>query len=619
MCVLSGCSCVFCVSIRLLVCVLCVCVSPFASVFCVCAPIRFFVRFVCISAQMNFLQKQRLLGRCIHTATPTIESLVARIETLSANRRRSELKATCPSLFSLLVGPGKLGPCLTAIQASGRGMLFYNELFQYAFENRGEMSADQLSVFVYECGRHGLRCRHFVDKLGLATRSYGTKNLLLIYQGICQFSGEYSEFVKSTVGEIEFAKLTPRELLLVLRVIRPLGERSTAFTNLVTHLEKGPEDFSLVEKLQLIYLLKSNKKFYLLNNTKVINLVQRLVGSVAEASDWSDLIVTDITDALDALASLKKFVIVDENLMKVLMNFLINKTAEIRYSPICGLWQSITDSLGHLRYFSGPWMRFVDEICSSPFILKSFASFQLVFFASSLGRLNFYSPQIYTAIADAIVTDIDSINDADMLATLLLPFERAGHQNAEALVAAVLKKVTQISTKNGTDRNTIRGALSCVHSALCLSDNLAHTTQNIMETILPRITRQNVLTNDYSRIFRIDAILTNRQQRGISATLPKWIQSHQDYAWAENTQEHKKLVELEKSRLQNSRPGPSQADFETQDGTLVIVNDAKAAMYMWKHPNEDKNYELEPICMSGRIIMLKRIIGVENTRIINQF
>lgn len=555
---------------------------------------------------------------------PGSSELVRDISKLAENRLRTPLKDLCSAFLPVLTATDsklsleqQLDLCNSVLASAGRGMLYFQELFDFATVNVTRMTPSQFSTIIYECGRHGLRCKHYLDSIfakplsDLPLSGMSQEEILRCYQGICKFPEDFKLFIDYSAPRLSFASLAPDQTNLVLRVLKAFGP-SEILKQVVTSARIS--EFSLVEKLNLMYLLKASRKFQVRNDSEVLKVVSALVADVAgltkEEMLAQGVIVTDISDAMDALASFKASVPPNKQVLSVFMSILIDKVAEIKYSPICGLWQAITDSLGHFRFFHNEWMRLVvEDISSSPFKLKGFAAFQLVFFTSSLGRLNFYSPKVFTAVASVLTPDVRSINDTDMLATLLVPFERSNPkvQEIAELANAVLEQVARIVQNKRHDRITVRGALSCVQSSLMLNLESPGKAVAVMESILSKLHSSVLLNNDYAKLYRIDAIL--RILHGHSLEIPNWVQQSPLYSWHEHVGDHKESVASVNKRLAGkTSTRNSLIDILLPDGTAVIIDTEPSRMQHWKYPEDEKNFELQDVVMSGQMAALKRIL-----------
>ena len=514
------------------------------------------------------------------------------------------------------------------LNLSGQGMVYVQELLEYCASRVARMSAKDFSVFIYECGRHGLRSKHYMDS-ALTDRgvlktaeSMSQEDRMRCLKGLCKFTSDYKDFIMSQVKKLSFTGLKPDDILVLMRVLRGIGETSL-FVRLIR--EGNFSVFSLHEKYNAIYLLKRSKNFRLESRQlgAMAGTCKRLVSEVSSVSPTDmrkELITTDMTDALDAMASLK---IRNEDLLAKIMTNLVDKVAEIKYSPICGLWQSVSDSLGHLKYFHGGWMRIVEELASSEFNLKSFASFQLIFFTSSLGRLNFYSPKIFTALTNVIQADIRSVNDPDMLGTLLFPLERAAFYCPELLDAVLTQTCTISNTsKFGTSpsRPAWRGTLSVVYASLSLgadaSDPRLKTLANMLFSNRISIEPEFLSDQDYMRVARLELLLD------FPLDIPKWIKESPKFALWENMDKHREEVQAKFGS--QTEPQPFFIDaFSTDCSRVPIVLDTsfqEEVMYTWANPDNERCTELVPLATTGSQRLITRYLkskGFETVSIVS--
>ena len=523
--------------------------------------------------------------------------LVEDISNLSKQGLRVPVKYLCP--IFLKSKNFSLENCLHVMESAGRLNIYFEELFKFAFSKMSEMNGTQLATFVYECGRHGLRCKHYVGNLKRDNQIQGNEDLCRFFQGICKFSDEYPNLIEDMVKRLNVDELTPQDSLIVLRVIRSLSAENEVFLKFLKKIDTNL--FSLDQQLGLIYLLKTTRKFRSIDNKDVKSIISDMVCKIRELEkkNFEIILATDISDAMDGLASLR---VKDEKILHLFMSVLSDRIAEIKYSPICGLWQSITDSLGHMKLFHPQWMKLVvQDIGSSPFQLKTFAAFQLVFFTSSLGRLNFYNQNIYSSIATVVAGDVGSIQDADMLATLLVPFERANAKGeaTDALMVAVGSQLEKICTNKGNfDRKTVRGTISAIQSILILSEGNEKSMENLMNIVIPKLKLKCLLDNDYPKLFRIQTMIGN------APIVPKWATQHRNYTWHENQRnQFDKFV-----------------DKMNLDGTAVIIDDQER-MRQWKNPDNPECFELEYIPISGQMAALQKIVqnqGFKKVHVIHQ-
>lgn len=556
--------------------------------------------------------------------TEALRSTLKMMEIMCDYRFRAPLRDLTATILRYLKDeaarddPHVVDLALRALTLSGRGMIFFQELFDFLVQQR--LSSAQLGVFVYECGRHGLRCKHYLDRVigndAPLTMRLSQGDIIRCYKGICKFASDYGKFVETTINGIDFSSLTHNDALVVLRVLKQIGD-SRRYTQVISRTD--PSDMSLVEKFGYLYLLKKSKKMMfhkrdLLTVEQAVSDLTSLLSNVERSVLVDSLITTDISDGLDAMASWK----LNENhtLITNLVSILCDRVAEIRYSPICGLWQAITDSLGHLGHFDGAWMRVVEEMGSSEFSLKSFASFQLVFFTSSLGRLNFFSEKVYRSIANVIAPDIDTIQDLDMLATLLFPMERAAFK-CPVLIERVVSQACQVVEKQKTpNRNAVRGALGIAHSATCLgyqdNDKLSRLTSFVFSGCAANASILN--KHDLAKLKRLAAV-------GVAdiSRVPSCISASPSFtAWGDDRAHAAAVVKTREgfpNALISSSTMPEFADLVLDDGTVVVVDDSPdALMKQWKHPEDDKNHELASVPSSGVREMIRKHLEAQGIR-----
>jgi hypothetical protein len=425
-------------------------------------------------------------------------------------------------------------------------------------------------------------------------------------KGLCKFTSDYKSFISDQVEKLSLNSLSAEDTLVTMRVLRGIND-ARGFIRLVRKTDFN--SFKLSEKFNAIYMLKRSKNFRLESRDlgSMAAACRGLVSQVASTGEdemRKDLIPTDLTDALDAMASLK---IKNEELLEKSIKLLVEKIAEIKYSPICGLWQSITDSLGHLQSFHGAWMRIVEDLASSEFNLKSFAAFQLIFFTSSLGRLNFFSPKVFTALTNVLQTDIKSVNDPDMLGTLMFPLERAAF-HCPLLVDAVITQTLTVSNRlHVLNRSSWRGILSVVYTSVSLGADSADARIHALAKKLFAHAQPEFLSDqDFVRIARL-------QHVGVPCSVPAWMEESPKFALWENIERHSEMV---KATFGDVEPRSDFISCFSEDGVAQIVDSSfhNEVMNTWAHPSDDRNLELTKLETTGSQRFIQRYLktkGIE--------
>ena len=523
------------------------------------------------------------------------------------NHFRTPLRDLAPQTFRFLNDYNRetVDLALLALQYTGRGMIFYQELFDYLV--KADLDGPQLAVFIYECGRHGLRCKHYLDKITRVTPpQMNQEDVMRCLKGITKFAPDYAGFARKISARLNYSSLSSSEYLILLRVFKAIDD-SRQFTICASKVEIS--GLSLINKFGLLYLLKKSRSFKMgtRDSATIEKIALSLVNTLQDVGldqMRSDLITTDISDALDAMASMK---IRNQDLLSKLVPVLVDRIVEIKYSPICGLWQSITDSLGHLNYFDWKWMRIADTMASSEFNLKSFASFQLIFFASSMGRLNFFSERAFTALTNVIATDIASIQDVDMLATLLFPLQRANFKS-DGLVKTVMDHTISLINKcKEPSRNTLRGVLGVTYSSVALGYSDREKIGKLLRCILFQPIDKKVFTKqDLARFYRL-SVLGHVQLED----LPVSVREDDHFnAWGVSLSSHQKRVDQIFNTSAKKNMDVGFVDFVLEDGTAVVVeDDHDPIMSTWKYPNDHANGELVALPTTGGREMIRRYLN----------
>ena len=516
------------------------------------------------------------------------------IEFASVHRFRTPLRdiasSAIPSFENerLSNDPLFIDDVVRILSLTGQGMVYFQELFDFLLKHRNQLTASHLSTLIYECGRHGLRSKHFLDTIlksvsDKTVNQMNSEEVCRALMGVCKFSADYSDFVELCAWKLDPTKLRPQEVLVAIRAFRPAGREKP----LIKLLEATKwSKFSQVETLNAIHLLKRAKKHPL--GPRSMAITSRVVDGLMrglymnEIND-GNIIVTDVSDCLDSLASWRKR---DPALLKVYMDFLTDRVAEIKYSPICGLWQAITDSCGHLEFFHGPWMRIVEDIASSEFNLKTFATFQLIFFISSLGRLNFYSEKVYRAVASVIATDVSSVRDLDMLVTALFPFERAALRCDDLVDATLRQACAVIGGESSPDRKKHRNvteALKILHSSMILgSRNHDKHVQRLSMLVSSK------LGDCYEQLGSVDKVRVARLAHLGFLQLDKPRNFRMEF-WVTDAKREDSLVALRETLEPCDVPF---VDFKRLDGKLVVLESHEEPLMTWEHPDDHRSYEL---------------------------
>ena len=110
-----------------------------------------------VCAHVNVLMK--------HAASMSLNDIITCMKLFAELGLRMPTRDLGPVMFPFLRVPGNESKIIEhvcdALTVMGRGMIYHAELFEYCVKHAHLLSPRCASVFFYECGRHGLRCKHF--------------------------------------------------------------------------------------------------------------------------------------------------------------------------------------------------------------------------------------------------------------------------------------------------------------------------------------------------------------------------------------------------------------------------------------------------------------------------
>mmetsp|Transcript_156101 Transcript_156101/g.500694 ORF Transcript_156101/g.500694 Transcript_156101/m.500694 type:complete len:712 (+) Transcript_156101:90-2225(+) len=372
----------------------------------------------------------------------SLEELTTLAEAFERGRLRLPMRDLLPFVFAKLdavaaseaAGAGgqsaqAVACCVRLLTSYGRGSLFAGELFEFLSSRLASMAATELSTYVYEAGRHGLRCRHYSDGAMLKAVELAPRmspdELLRTWQGFVRFSRDRERFYVAALPKVKasLGQLTPQQLILVLRAARDL-KRLGSFIDLhaqvCTELIVKMDELTVNEAAHAIAQCTHHAKY----RAQAQGLVRAVEQRWRRTEDLSALRVVEVVDALETLASwgMKPLDLVDR-----LEGILIERKVELQYSGNVTLWVSAVQSLAKMEHANAKWPLVVLEMARDQHFVGRISFFQQCELANALGRLRLFDEAVYRNIAEAIVSDITLFReDAQDMALVLWSYASAG-------------------------------------------------------------------------------------------------------------------------------------------------------------------------------------------------
>lgn len=329
--------------------------------------------------------------------------------------------------------PASLSCVVRIMSNTGKGSLFYNELFEFCHERLGSIDAPNLAIYLYEAGRHGLRCRHFIDAaVGRATSlvpEMSLDELMMVAQGLIRFTRDWKQFYMAARPRMlaEVGKLSVPQLLLVLRSSRDMrylpdfvALHAACSAELMWRVEK----LSVNEAAACLMHCTFSPKF----RAQAHGLVSSIVQKWNRTEDLSGLRVVEVVDALETFASwgMKPLPLTNR-----LCDLLVDRTVELKYAGNCSLWIMSTQSLARMDHLDASWPPVALELArDKPFVERA-SFFQQSTLIMALSKLRLFDEAVYNNVAELLLADFTLFREVKDLAPVLQAYTAASHYHPE--------------------------------------------------------------------------------------------------------------------------------------------------------------------------------------------
>mmetsp|Transcript_65239 Transcript_65239/g.190892 ORF Transcript_65239/g.190892 Transcript_65239/m.190892 type:complete len:743 (-) Transcript_65239:125-2353(-) len=378
------------------------------------------------SGEVQLEELQPLAERCLALANDSgdFQELADLAEAFAEARLRLPLRDLMPAVSARLRDQPDRVPLPSVIRlltATGRASLFYIDLFEFCGDQLSALSPGDLATYLYEGGRHGLRCRHFLDAaLGRAVElapQMSLGELMRAWQGLIRFSRDRRDFYKAALPRVraELGRLVAPHLLLAMRVARDL-KNLNEFIDLhaacATELIMKMDSLSLAEGAQCLAMCGFSMRYRAQAQALVRSVEQKWNG----IDDLTPLRVVEVVDALQTLASwsMKPMPLVDR-----LDSLLIDRQVELKYSGNVSLWVVATQALARMEHVTARWPLLAMEFARDPLFVEKISFYQQCDFLVALGRLRIFDELAYKNVADLIVSDFTLFKQVQDLAPVL--------------------------------------------------------------------------------------------------------------------------------------------------------------------------------------------------------
>lgn len=345
-------------------------------------------------------------------------------------RLRLALRDLLPMLSGQLGGGAEQLPCaVRLLSAYGKASLFFSELFEFCDARLDAMQASDLATYVYETGRHGLRCRHFADAALPQTLALlpqmSSAQIMQAWQGYIRFSRDRKNFYQAALPRVQsqIRDLSAAQLLLGLRVARDL-KHMEGFVQLhamcSTELMVQMADLSLEQSAACLMQAAYSPRY----RAQAQGLVRSIEQKWSRTEDLTPLRVVEIVDALQTFASWGMQPVA---LLERLDNMLCERRQELQYSGNVSLWINATQSFSKFDRFGARWPSVAIEFARDKYFVERCSFFQQCALVTCLGRMRLLDDLAFSNIADLLVSDYRLFAKVQDIAPILWSYATVGH------------------------------------------------------------------------------------------------------------------------------------------------------------------------------------------------
>jgi len=383
------------------------------------------------SGEVKLEEVQPVAERALHFAQDaTLEQLAELAEAFVLVQLRVPLRNMMVPVSAKLREQPETSTALSSVvrlmRATGQGSLFFIDLFEFCSTRTQALQLPDLATYIYEGGRHGLRCRHFMDAVVPLLSKEVTRmtiaDIMRAWQGLVRFSYERKDFFKAALPKVrpQLASLTTPHLLLVMRVARDL-KQFREFIDLhaacCTELMLKIASLTANEAAQCLAQCSKDTRY----RAQAQGLARTVEQHWVQTEDLSSLRVVEVVDGLDSFASwgMKSLPVLAR-----LDNILVERQVELKYTGNVSLWTTAVQAFARMNY-DAKWPLVAVEFARDRMFLDRISFFQQTALVSSFGRLRQFDETVYNNIAELLLSDFSLFKQPTDLAPVLWSYANA--------------------------------------------------------------------------------------------------------------------------------------------------------------------------------------------------
>jgi len=343
------------------------------------------------------------------------------------------------------------GHIIQLIRITGESELYPAVLFDWASIRGHLFNPTSMSYFLFECGRHGLRCKHFAD--GLVPRAAEMANdmnfeeLMRATQGLIRFVRDWKSFFDASRMRYQenLENLEDKDWILVLRLCKDLNaHREYRRLQELAVACRPPQELSLTTVASALDRLQKQKTVKL--GRSIENFVEGCAGTMhSRREELSELSMVQLVESLDSFSTWvegrgvipragrtrQSMTTVTPELLNAIGDILAERVSEIKYSPNVWLWARITQAFSRFTHYHKGWMHEITFLARDQFILDKISFFQQQSFVVALARLGFADAEAYERIGDILMREKDLFKEPHTCTPTLWAFTMTNQVHKE--------------------------------------------------------------------------------------------------------------------------------------------------------------------------------------------
>mmetsp|Transcript_33198 Transcript_33198/g.72423 ORF Transcript_33198/g.72423 Transcript_33198/m.72423 type:complete len:718 (+) Transcript_33198:57-2210(+) len=325
-------------------------------------------------------------------------------------------------------GPEALSSVVRLLGASGRGTLFCGELFEFCNQHVAALEPADMAGYLYEAGRHGLRCRHYIDgaveRAAQLVPQMSIEDIMRTAQGLTRFSRDWRAFYVAALPKIQpqLKALSTTQTLIALRIARDL-QSLPGFVDLhaqcCTVLMLKVETLTLAEGALCLRLSEHSARYR--------PQAQGLVRSVEQTWNQMELAGLQVVEVVDALNSFASWSMRPRELVHRLSDILVENLNELKYTGNVSLWITATQAFATMDMQNVSWPPRALSLARDRHFVERVSFFQQSHLICALARLRLFDEHVYNNIADLLLSDTELFKEINDLSRVLWSFALANY------------------------------------------------------------------------------------------------------------------------------------------------------------------------------------------------